>query len=521
MKRGFLFIFCLIPFFALAQQGAWVFFKDKASEPFDPYSYFDVKAVERRIINELPLYDFSDLPVKEEYINTVSQNSEEFIYASRWLNAVAIKANEAQLEKIKSFSFVSEIQLIGTATIVCAEDWNKKLEKSEQEVLIKQTARMGLNNFKNRQLDGKGVRIAILDAGFPSVDKNPAFEHIRNRNGIIATYDFVSKKEFVYAHAAHGTEVMSCIAGMVDSMNIGMATGAEFLLARTEDANREPFSEEVNWLAAAEWADKNGAHIINSSLGYTNARYFPWQMNGKSTFVAKAANIAARKGILVVNAAGNDGSGSWKKLGTPADADSVLTVGGISPDTDFHTDFSSYGPTADFRIKPNVCAFGHVIAAAPNGFTRTQGTSFASPLVAGFAACAMQSRPGIKTMELFHEIEKSGDLYPYYDYAHGYGVPQASYFLTKTETDSTATEAFETIIENGWLKVKVNKEILIKNKRYNLLFYNIENVKGYLDKYFVIDVKTETPLHLSLSDLKKGDKINIHFKGRTYTYINK
>src|SRR5690606_11480520 len=153
-------------------------------------------------------------------------------------------------------------------------------------------------------------------------------------------------------------------------------------------------------------------------------------MNGITALISRSANMAARKGILVVNSAGNEGSNTeWVSIGAPADADSVLAVGGISPWTNLHVSWSSYGPSADKRIKPNVCAFGHSMVMTDKGISEATGTSFASPLTAGFAACVWQADTTLTNMELFELIEKSGDLYPYYDYAHGYGVPQASAFF--------------------------------------------------------------------------------------------
>ncbi len=194
---------------------------------------------------------------------------------------------------------------------------------------------------------------------------------------------------------------------MLGEMKMGLATEAEFLLARTE-VNTEPFSEEENWLAAAEWADKNGADIISSSLGYTLPRYFQYQMDGKSTLVARAATMAFEKGILVVNAMGNDGAGKWFVVGTPADAEEVLSVGGVDPFTNVHISFSSFGPTADGRMKPNVCAAGQALVASPKRITKAYGTSFATPLVTGFAACVLQLNPDFTVQELKTNIEQSG-----------------------------------------------------------------------------------------------------------------
>ena len=196
----------------------------------------------------------------------------------------------------------------------------------------------------------------------------------------------------------------------------------------------EPFKEEVWWQQAVEWADKNGAMIISSSLGYGKDRYYTRDMDGTS-YVARAANMAARKGMLVVNSAGNEADdSSWQYIITPSDADSVLCIGGITHSlTDYeHISFASFGPSADGRQKPNLCAIAHVKAAAPkhdSAYSDVYGTSFSCPLVAGFAACAWQTQRGMTNMQLFDALQRSGDLYPYCDYAFGYGVPQASYFV--------------------------------------------------------------------------------------------
>jgi len=270
--------------------------------------------------------------------------------------------------------------------------------------------------------------------------------------------------------------------------------------------------------AAAEWADKNGADIINSSLGYTENRYFTSDMNGKTSLVARAANMAAKKGMLVLNAAGNDGSGKWKYQGTPADADSVLSIGGIDFDSDFHISFSSYGPTSDKRMKPNICALGVAMVAGRKGIEKAYGTSFASPLATGFAACAWQTKRKATNMEMFRELEMSGELYPYFDYAHGYGVPQASFFVNAEAGPSKAT--FEMTTSGDDILVEIDKEQtdLEGEDSGSLLFYHIENSKGYLDKYYVVSVYQYNVLRFNAADYKKGSLLRIHYKGFTKSY---
>jgi len=530
LLSGFLF---LMPLLSDAQQHWMVYFKDKQHKDFNPYTYFDAKAIERRISIGLPVDDPSDWPVNENYVSEVSLLVNDIIIVSRWLNALAVDADESQIGNIRNLSYVLTVDQIEPAPIHIASfiDFDTSITLNEAKVLEGQLKTLGVDDWQKAEINGKGLRIAIFDVGFDHADKVPAFDHIRNENRLIATRDFTSRKngEYVYYGNGHGTQVWSCIAGKIGDIQIGLATGAEFLLAKTEKSS-EKYSEELYWLAAAEWADKNGADIINSSLGYTGKRYFNWQMDGKSSFVTRAANIAARKGMLVVNAAGNEGTDAWHYIGAPADADSVLSIGGIDPETGYHTSFSSYGPTSDKRMKPNVSAYGHVIAAAPAGLTSTQGTSFASPLVAGFAACAWQTDRTLTNMQLFKEIEKSGYLYPYFDYAHGFGIPQAGHFLNKDKEPSAPS--FKVIENNDSITIVVNKFISgISESSHNqvsgtvkandsestsnqdYLYYNIMNKTGVLDSYYVMDVTQNEVLTILKSDFQNGETLNVHFAG--------
>ncbi len=521
------------PIFAGAQQQWMVYFKDKQKQDFNPYSYFDKKAIDRRINTGLPVDDPSDWPVTDTYVNAVSINANEVLMTSRWLNSVAVDADDIQINAIRQLPFVLDVEWIEASQAEAAEyqKYDSAIDLDEAEILNGQLKTIGVDEWRKAGIDGKGIRIAILDVGFLHADQVPAFDHIRKENRIIATHDFTKRgnNENVYYGGAHGTEVWSCIAGKIGDLQFGIATGAEFLLAKTEK-NSEKYSEELNWLAAAEWADKNGADIINSSLGYTGKRYFNWQMDGHTSFVTRAANIAARKGILVVTAAGNEGDNSWHFIGAPADADSALSVGGIDPYTGFHTGFSSFGPTSDKRMKPNVVAYGHVIAAAPSGLTSTQGTSFASPLIASFAACAWQTNRSLTNMQLFGEIEKSGSLYPYFDYAHGFGIPQAAYFVSKEPKSAIPTF---TVIEKGdSISIVVNTFLdatnrIAENTNLNsgtsvkkkakdsgeYLYYNISNKKGVLDSYSVLDVTQYEVLTIVRTEYKDGETLNVHYQG--------
>lgn len=522
MRR--IFILCILAalFFNVskAQGKYWVFFTDKKGVTFDPYEYFDEKAIDRRLKNNVSLDDITDYPVKQDYLDGVSELADSLSHHSRWFNAVATYAGSVQIAKIRRLPYVQKAVPFPRQKMQFAgleSEYDTMLNFTNTHILNTQTRSMGMETFRENDIDGTDVRIAVFDGGFPGVDEIPVFQHIRENNRILKTYDFAKNTENVYHGISHGTMVLSNIAGKTGDMQLGLATDAEFLLARTE-IKSEPFSEEENWLAAMEWADKHGAQIINSSLGYVYHRYFPEQMDGEHSLVAKAANMAASKGMLVVNAAGNNGSDKdWIVINTPGDADSVLTVGGVQPTTGYHISFSSYGPTADMRRKPNVSAFGQVIVAGKRGLKQSFGTSFASPLVAGFAACALEAKPELKAMELFREIEKSGELYPYFDYAHGYGIPQADHFLGETKIPN---KTFRFIEKDNQVIVEVDEDIF-KDQKYLkrfILYYNLQKPNGVLDKYYVLGVNQTDVLTINKSEVPEGTRLNVHYVGYTATF---
>ncbi len=476
--RHFVFIIVLLFNFGniFSQGHYWVFFTDKAGVSFNPYQYFDKKAIERRIREGISLYDYSDFPVNQRYVDSVAKYVEGIAYVSRWFNAVAVHADEKQIERIKTLPFVDSIRPIYIPQVEPCFWYDTTLSYREFEILKWQTDTLGSRVLHNHKLTGKGVRIAVFDIGFKGVDKLKEFEHLH----ILKTYDFTKKKDFVYYYNNHGTMVLSCIAGHIGNRYGGLAPDAEFLLAKTE-VRGEPFSEEVNWEAAAEWADKNGADIINSSLGYTYQRYYPYQMDGNTSLVAYAANIAARKGIIVVNSIGNEADTRWKVLATPADADSVFSVGGIAYNTGLHIDFSSYGPNARCVPKPDVVAPAEVIAASPTGWKLVQGTSFSAPLITGYIACIKQAFPHKHAWQIKNIVRQSASLYPYYDYAHGYGVPNAKNIFS---TDTLKHDSLFSITYDD--SIVFHFSYFSKNGG-TYLFYKI-TVNGCIREYYVVDI---------------------------------
>ena len=479
---------------------AWVFFNSKDTSCFNPVEYFEPGAIERRIKMGLNPCDYLDIPVSPHLIDSLSFYCIEVAGASNWLNAALVKSEDMQLEIIGQLGFVDFVEKYHSGETHIAGISSSGHENPVPGDWIRQVELHGISIFEQNELDGRGITIAVFDGGFPGVDTHTAFRHLHEEDRIKATWDFASNSADVYRYNNHGTAVLSCICGIKDGNPAGMATGSSFLLARTE-LRGEPWKEELYWIQAAEWADRMGAGIISSSLGYTYHRYFQSDMDGKKTPVARAANIAAGKGILVINCMGNEGDNDWKYAVSPADADSVLSVGGVDPDTGLHIEFSSLGPNMSGVSKPNVVASGKALAASPDGWKTVYGTSFSAPLVTGFAACAWQLYPELDNMEIFSLLECSGNLYPYYDYAHGYGIPEASRLLAyHRDEDMKNIEGIKTGSEPGSLVVYTDYLQAYKGEADNYLYYNFRDSENEIVSYGVYLLQGTAPLRIHYSE---------------------
>lgn len=507
-----------------AQFDGWVFFADKPGVVFKE-GYFDAYAIARKQRLGIPIGTFSDLPVSRAYLAALQEKSDSIFGTSRWLNAAAISATAEQWDQIAALPFVTHIVRYTSEMHLTAEvetEW-PELWPMDSLLLEYQTRRLGRDAWRSAGVSGKGVRVGIVDGGFPGVDTHPAFKHMRDNNRILGTYDFLKKDTMVYKHNRHGTAVLSCIAGRYgDSMCVGLAPDVSVVLARTERGITETIAEELAWINAIEWMDQFGVSIVNSSLGYTDRRYFEEDMDGRTSPIVKAANKAVEKGILIINAAGNEGNVAWGTVGTPADGDSVLSVGATDPYTDYATGFSSPGPTADGRLKPNVSAPGIVLAATPRDYGRTSGTSFSAPLVAGFAACVLQHQPDLGPLALMKAVEASGHLYPYFDYHHGYGVPHADKVLGNAIVDSQSFtikpsgDYINIVVHPKYLPEKDDDDHLLTAPK--LIFYHIESTDGRIRTYKVIAAEEEEAYFIEQEDVRPGETVRIHFEGLTKTY---
>ncbi|MDO9188194.1 MAG: S8 family serine peptidase [Bacteroidia bacterium] len=439
--------------FAIAQTTSskfWVQFKDKNGSPFsvnDPSAYLSQKAIDRRNKQNI-LIDINDLPVNHLYVAELRAiGGITVVNRSKWFNAILVSVSDTtKITAIKALAYVKNVKKIETSqpiksiskfesesgyNAVSAEKFDNP---SASNVLnygpsFKQANQIGVDCMHNLGYQGQGMTIAVLDAGFFDVNILPAFESMRINNQLLGTRDFISGDTMVYEDFPHGMNVLSCMVADLPGKIIGTAPKANYWLLRTEDANSESLSEEITWLVGAEFADSVGADIINSSLGYNyfdnsadNHTYS--DLDGNTTIITKAADLAASKGIMVVSSAGNFGGPPWYKISAPADADSILTVGAVDS-AGFIASLSSRGPTIDGRIKPNTVARGlnAVIAANSGDITTSSGTSFSSPITAGAVACLWQANPSVTNMQLLNAIQESASQFSNPDSIKGYGIP--------------------------------------------------------------------------------------------------
>ncbi|MFM7770122.1 MAG: S8 family serine peptidase, partial [Bacteroidota bacterium] len=320
------------------------------------------------------------------------------------------------------------------------------------------------------------------------------------------------------------------------------ATKSKFLLARvTPQFGGLKMLNDAQWIAALEWADEQGASVINSSLSFTNQIFSRNEMDGMSTRLSKIANTAASKGIVVVNAAGNEYEGSWEIIGAPADAPEVLTVGSVSLKNFLKSSFSSVGPTSDGRLKPDLCAVGELYTGGSQ-IEFSSGTSFATPLVTGFVACVQELFPYQSATETLSLMRKAGHLYPYFDYAHGYGIPQASYFLPEFKKDSllqiissnfvkiqkvkidSINFTFEAFFNNDSIVYDVFKELINSTNNTSSLngYFSILNSEGNIDSYgfdrLRAEVKNDAGLVIENTEEYAAEVKDYHFLFNSIEY---
>lgn len=518
MNKIFLLLFISISTFA--QQDSitykyWVKFTDKDNSVFsvnNPEYFLSQRAIDRRNSQNISI-KIQDLPINNWYVDSIRNLGFEIINRSKWFNGVILATNDSSLSNKIDFPFVKSIYYFG--------NWNEN--KSNQKITSKletdfskvdygdsfnQLAMLKGDVLHNKNLKGGGLVIAVLDAGFSKANQMNAFEKLFSENRILGTRDFVKKDNDVFQGHSHGMMVLSTMGSENKEQIIGTSPEASFWLLRSEDGDSENLIEEYNWLCAAEFSDSVGVDIINSSLGYTtfddaNQNHTYSDMDGRTTPVSIAANIASRKGMIVINSAGNSGSSSWHYIGAPADADSILSVGAVDENRDFAW-FSSYGPTFDGRVKPTVVAQGRntIVATSDNGVLAGNGTSFSSPVLAGVTACLWQAHPNRTNMEIINAIILSSHLHENPNDSLGYGLPNfALVDLLLTEPKDQSISEIIAVVPNP---ISSNSHLYVYAANTNAMSMEVYDIKGNRINKFNFSLTPQSNNQINLFFLQKN-----------------
>jgi serine protease AprX len=452
MKKIIVFLFLVSSFVGFSQEDAWVYFKDKPNSQTyldNPLTMLSQRALDRRTNQNIAL-DSKDVPIYQPYMDEVEAATGITVKAkSKWFNCVHVWGSQANINSLKTLSFVQSIDFADNLIIDNQKVAPKETNPQPVNKVAKTSTVFNYGNSANQiqmlnghllhqsNYTGAGKIIAVMDGGFPGVNTAAPFARLRANNQILGGYDYVNRNANFYTGVSHGTSVLSLMGGFVENALIGTAPDASYYLFITEDGSNEGPLEMSNWVEAAEEADRLGVDIINTSLGYTtfddpdyNFRYN--DMNGTTAFISKGVDIAFSRGMVCVVSAGNEGNDPWRYVSAPADAVNALTIGAVKADETYAT-FSSQGPTFDGRVKPDVTAMGQnaYVSNASGNITSGNGTSYSGPIVAGMVACLWQALPTKTNQQIKELIVQSADRYTMPTVEYGYGIPDFSLALAK------------------------------------------------------------------------------------------
>jgi hypothetical protein len=507
-------LFVWLLFLALtsgAQDRYMVFFTDKEGTPFsldEPLEFLSQRALDRQA-KEGYVLTVEDLPVNPAYVQTLKEiEGVEVFFTSRWMNAALVQMHGTLEQTVRELSFVKELEFVAPNAVLSYEKIPIEIAETfttptaTTNTTATQVNMLGANQLHADGFTGEGILVAVFDGGFAGVNLRAPFAALHQENRIVGTFDYVENSGNPYLYDDHGTRVLACIAAEYSTSFKGTAPDVSVILAVTEEVATEFRVEEYNWLLAAEMADSAGVDIINSSLGYTDfdnasMNYTYADMDGATTVVTRAATKAAERGILVVNSAGNSGASSWYYIGAPADSPEVLAVGAVTS-TGTKAGFSSFGPTADGRKKPDISAMGSLatVVDEDGNIVRSSGTSFSSPIMAGFAASLWQAFPELTRTELMRNIKESGTLASNPDNSLGWGIPNYLVILDQQPLSSD-NEAFQINIYPN----PAVRSLTIKRNFSSSLYYTLTNVKGQITKSGVMNIHDDV---LSLDDVATG-----------------
>ena len=483
----------------------------------NPQTFLSTETIARRKQFNIAI-DSTDLPVSKVYLDSIAKAGKvEILNSSKWLNQVLIKtSDQAALNKISQFPFVKKRFPIANRPHTNSEEkFIETITETNLTQTVASTKATTLNDgnsikqvnihegefLHNKGFQGNGIKIAVLDAGFFKYQNIAAFDSLKINGQLKMTWDFVDNNASVNEDDAHGMQCLSILAANLPGAFVGTAPASSYYLFRTEDVASEFPVEEQNWLAAAERADSIGVQLISSSLGYNtfddaSFNYTYADMNGKKTMITRGATMASNKGMIVMNSAGNSGSSAWKYLIAPADGVDVLAVGAVNSLKQI-APFSSFGPSSDNRVKPDIASVGwNTFLISTNGtVAQGNGTSFSNPNIAGLVACLWQAFPECSNKEIIAAVRKSGDRYSNPDVRTGYGIPnmRLAYEMLEKERNSIKakgilkadrlriypnpmTDQF-TIVYNGKTNGKLSVQLLSMDGKMirNLSFDVLEN----------------------------------------------
>lgn len=462
MKRFLLLFLMLSPFYGISQQteDALIFFTDKEDVAYaiaNPITILTQEAIDRKNLHGIEI-DERDVPLNENYKAQIASTSGITVLAkSKWMNALYVRGTQNSIESLLDLPFVSGIEFmdktLNSEPLQPRPARNKfEIENPERIQYNYGTAQNQVEMIKadylhRQNYTGTGITVAFLDNGYPNIHGNPAFQQLRDENRLLGYYDFVARLENPDGTGSHGAHTLSTAAAILENTNpsfsyTGTAPAASYYLFITEDGHDENPVEEAYWVEALERADSLGVYVTNTSLGYQDFPNYPRydyqysDMDGQTTIGARGGNHAFDKGMLNVVSAGNAAAG-FGYITSPGDSPGVLTVGAVDENGDYAW-FSSFGPTYDQRVKPDVMAQGMNAAIVNyNGELRqANGTSFSAPIIAGAIASLWQAAPHLKNETVMQVVRESAHLFNNPTDLMGYGIPDFE-------------EAFNTLIQLG------------------------------------------------------------------------
>ena len=449
MKKLSLLLIMLVAAMAVKAQIAtniyWVKFTDKANSPYSidrPEEFLSERALERRARLNIAVDEY-DIPVNPQYLQAVAECGAQLLNPSKWLNGVSVYTNsQSVVDAINALEFVEQVRNCPNYPEAQRdkEIWlANEMKESGKPVVARdfyggahdQVFQLRVNELHEMGYTGEGVVIAVLDGGFQGTPDQTCFDNMRDEGRLLGVKDFVYGSSSVYSQSTHGTSCLSTMGAYDPNEMVGTAYRASYYLFHTEDGAGENIVEEYNWVSGAELADSLGVDVCSTSLGYIDFDMPQWNhhfedYDGHTAPMSIGAEIAASRGMICMNSAGNEGGGNCT-LGIPADAEHIVTVGAVNASGQ-RASFSSVGPTYDGRIKPDVMAMGEgTYVASGYGswwpYYNGDGTSFSCPVLAGAVACLRQARPNASVQEICDALRAAGNYADNPDNYYGYGIP--------------------------------------------------------------------------------------------------